>query len=59
VSGIINQVGQEIAGIGQKALSWSLSSLGSVLTLVVYLVLLPVLVFFFLKDKTCRRNAAW
>lgn len=48
---IIDQFGQEIAGIGQQALSWSLSSLGSLLTLVVYLVLLPVLVFFFLKDK--------
>jgi hypothetical protein len=58
VSGIISQVGQEIAGIGQKALSWSLSSLGSVLTLVVYLVLLPVLVFFFLKDKELMLNWA-
>jgi len=48
---IIDQFGQEIAGIGQQALSWSLSSLGSLLTLVVYLVILPVLVFFFLKDK--------
>ena len=51
VTDIMSQVGQEIAGIGQQALSWSLSSLGSVVTLIVYLVLLPVLVFFFLKDK--------
>ncbi len=51
VTDIMSQVGQEIAGIGQQALSWSLSSLGSVVTLLVYLVLLPVLVFFFLKDK--------
>jgi putative permease len=58
VSGIINQAGQEIAGIGQQALSWSLSSLGSILTLVVYLVLLPVLVFFFLKDKDLMVNWA-
>jgi putative permease len=58
VSGIINQVGQEIAGFGQRALSWSLSSLGSVLALVVYLVLLPVLVFFFLKDKELMVNWA-
>jgi putative permease len=58
VSGIINQAGQEIAGIGQQALSWSLSSLGSILTLVVYLVLLPVLVFFFLKDKELMVNWA-
>ena len=58
VSGIIRQVGQEIAVIGQQALSWSLSSLGSVVTLVVYLVLLPVLVFFFLKDKELMVNWA-
>ncbi|MEE8495698.1 MAG: AI-2E family transporter, partial [Xanthomonadales bacterium] len=51
VIGILNQVGQEVAGIGQQALSWSLSSLGSLVALVIYLVLLPVLVFFFLKDK--------
>ncbi len=56
VSGIINQVGQEIAGFGQQVLSWSLSSLGSVVMLVVYLVLLPVLVFFFLKDKDLMVN---
>ncbi len=44
VNGIISQIGQEIAGVGQQALSWSLSSLGSIVTLIVYLVLLPVLV---------------
>ena len=58
VNGIINQVGQEIAGVGQQALSWSLSSLGSLVTLVIYLVLLPVLVFFFLKDKELMVNWA-
>ncbi len=58
VNGIISQVGQEIAGVGQQALSWSLSSLGSLVTLVVYLVLLPVLVFFFLKDKELMVNWA-
>ncbi len=56
VNGIISQVGQEIAGVGQQALSWSLSSLGSIVTLLVYLVLLPVLVFFFLKDKDLMLN---
>ena len=56
VNGIISQIGQEIAGVGQQALSWSLASLGSIVTLVVYLVLLPVLVFFFLKDKELMVN---
>jgi putative permease len=36
---------------GQALLSVSLSSIPSVITLIVYLVLVPLLVFFFLKDK--------
>ena len=51
VDGIISQLGQELAALGQQALGWSLSSVASVITLVVFLVLMPVLVFFFLKDK--------
>ena len=48
---IISQLGQEMAVWGQQALSWSLSSVASVIGIVVYLVLVPVLVFFLLKDK--------
>jgi len=48
---LISQVGQEMAGLGQRVLGWSLSSVGSLIALVVYLVLVPVLVFFLLKDK--------
>lgn len=48
---IISQVGQEMASLGQQALTWSLASVASVIGLVVYLVLVPVLVFFLLKDK--------
>ncbi len=48
---IIAQLGQELATLGQQALGWSLSSVASVITLVIFLVLMPVLVFFFLKDK--------
>ena len=48
---IIGQLGQELATLGQQALGWSLASVSSIITLVVFLVLMPVLVFFFLKDK--------
>jgi putative permease len=48
---IISQLGQEMAVWGQQALSWSLASVASVISLVVYLVLVPVLIFFLLKDK--------
>jgi putative permease len=48
---LIKQLGQEVAGLGQQVLGWSLASVGSIIGLVVYLVLVPVLVFFFLKDS--------
>jgi putative permease len=51
IQDLISQLGQEMAGLGQRVLGWSLASVGSVIALVVYLVLVPVLVFFFLKDK--------
>jgi putative permease len=51
VDQLIGQIRQEIASFGQRVLSWSLSSVVGVITLVVYLILMPLLVFFFLKDK--------
>ncbi len=42
---------QEVVGHGQRLLSASVSSLVGVITLLVYLILMPMLVFFFLKDK--------
>lgn len=41
-----------LAQLGQKVLSLSLASVMSLITLSVYLVIMPFLVFFFLKDKT-------
>lgn len=40
----------ELANLGQYALSISISSLSNLVTLVVYLVLAPMLVFFMIKD---------
>ena len=51
VDQLIGQIRQEIGSYGQRVLSWSLSSVVGVITLVVYLILMPLLVFFFLKDK--------
>ena len=48
---IISQIGQELGALGQHVLSWSLASVINVIGLVIYLVLVPVLVFFLLKDK--------
>jgi putative permease len=51
IQAMISHVGQEAASLGQQLLGWSLSSVGSLIGLIVYLVIVPVLVFFFLKDK--------
>jgi len=48
---VINVIRAEIATWGQKALSWSLAAGMGFITLIIYLVLVPLLVFFFLKDK--------
>ncbi len=48
---LITSLGQEMANVGQQLLTLSLSSLAVVLGLVILVVLVPVLVFFFLKDK--------
>jgi len=43
---------KEIAATGQRILTLSLSSIPGLITLLVYLILVPMLVFFFLKDKS-------
>ncbi len=48
---ILDSIHREIAGFGQDVVSVSVSSVVGVLTILVYLVLMPMLVFFFLKDK--------
>jgi len=45
-------VSSEVVGMGQAIVSLSVSSLVAVITIGVYLVLVPILVFFMLKDKT-------
>lgn len=41
----------ELLRLGQRALAVSLASLQSAITYLVYLILVPLLIFFFLKDK--------
>ncbi len=51
VNEIMNTLRGELAGLGQSVLSLSLSSIPGLIALVIYLILVPLLVFFFLKDK--------
>jgi putative permease len=52
VQAIIDSLTAQFSLYGQQILAFSLSSVRSVFSFVVYLVLMPILVFFFLKDKT-------
>jgi putative permease len=52
VEALITQLGQDVASFGQRVVGWSLASVKILITLLVlYLILVPLLVFFFLKDK--------
>lgn len=51
VLNMIASVKAEIATWGQNVVSWSLAAGMGMITATIYLVLVPLLVFFFLKDK--------
>ncbi|MBS3805521.1 MAG: AI-2E family transporter [Oleiphilaceae bacterium] len=48
---VFNQLTSEAANLTQWIVSISLSSIPDLLALLIYMVLLPILVFFFLKDR--------
>lgn len=47
----------EITGIGQQMLSVSISSVAGFISFLIYVVLVPLMIFFFLKDK--EKLLAW
>jgi len=57
VTEIMTAIRSGVTELGQQVLSFSLASISTLFTLLVYLVLLPVLVFFFMKDK--QQLVAW
>ncbi len=52
VNDILTNVGSELGNLGQGLVTASFSSLIGVASLLIYIVLVPLLVFFFLKDRT-------
>jgi putative permease len=48
---LMDKINSELALLGQKVVSISLASVVDVFTLLVYVIVVPLLVFFFLKDK--------
>jgi len=51
VNGIIISIRLKVEDIGKTLLSYSWNSIPTVIALIVYSILVPLLVFFFLKDK--------
>jgi putative permease len=48
---IVTRARAELVNISQVFVSWSVASVVGIITLLVYVILVPLLVFFFLKDK--------
>ena len=46
-----NQIGDELAHMGQLAVTFSISGITGVMAVLIYCVLVPILVFFLLKDS--------
>ena len=57
VQDLIAQIRDQLGDWGQAAVSWSLASVADIITFMVYLILMPLMVFFFLKDK--REILGW
>ena len=56
IESMLSSFSTEVVGIGQKLVSVSLSSAVDIFTVLVYLVVVPLLVFFLLKDKVQIMN---
>ena len=52
VNQFMDGLGGEIGSFGQTILEYSLASLPNVFSLIIFLVLVPILVFFMMKDKS-------
>ena len=49
--GMVDFISQRLAGLGQTLLSLSLATIPNLIAILIYGVLIPLMVFFFLKDK--------
>ena len=56
IQSLFDGIRHELLSLGQGIVSFSLANAVSVLTVLVYIVLVPILVFFGLKDKTLILN---
>lgn len=57
VQDLIGTIKNELASLGQNVFSYSLASVIGLITIMVYVVLVPIMSYFFLKDK--RKILRW
>lgn len=57
VNTMYQQISQEVGHLTQWLVSFSLSSIPDLVALLIYMVLVPILVFFFLKDRQVLVNS--
>ena len=53
---LVSLATQRLGGVGETLVSFSLASIPNLFAVMVYSVLIPILVFFFLKDRTLILN---
>ncbi|VAX12378.1 Putative permease PerM (= YfgO) [hydrothermal vent metagenome] len=53
---LVDVLNREVGSLGQTIFTLSLSSIPGIITIAVYLILVPMLIFFFLKDKVLILN---
>ena len=53
---LVSMAQAELAGYGQTLVTMSLASIPSIVGLMVYMILIPIMVFFFLKDRQLILN---
>lgn len=51
IKNTMESVNERLVGIGQQVISFSVSSIGNLAALVIYMILVPLMIFFMLKDK--------
>ncbi len=56
IGGVINAIKDGISSLGQNILSVSVSSIPALITVLVYVILVPLMIFFFMKDKRILLN---
>lgn len=57
INEMMSALRDDIGQMGKFVLTWSLSSVVGAITILIYLILVPLLVFFFMKDK--QRIVQW